>query len=231
MRSRLIILVIAAALASAHIAAAQGSLIDSLFAHVPTTALSLLDRTARLDMLDLYNHGMDARAENVYGGQSIMTSKTADALTLRTTDVSTWQMKLLPADGDTLIACVHTVTAGAAGSEVVLYNKAWQPTSVKAPRPKLDEFMVSPSDSISLSRIRRARTLIEGAPIEARWNSEGAPVLTYNVSLGSLGDEDRQRVASCLKQLSYGWSNGRFAPLTSHQPTTGSKTGAKSEKR
>lgn len=44
-------------------AAATPPSIDSLFAAVPATELPLLERNARLDMLDLYNYRMTAKGK------------------------------------------------------------------------------------------------------------------------------------------------------------------------
>ena len=88
---------------------ASAQKIDTIFAHVPHDVLPLLDNTSRLDMLDLYNNNMSAVAENIYGGQSIMEKKTNDYISIKLTDVSHWQMKVLPMAHDTLYACVRLV--------------------------------------------------------------------------------------------------------------------------
>lgn len=62
------------------------------------TELPLLDRSARLDMLDYYEARMEARGTNTMGGTSVMTEKTDSTLTIRLTDLSTWHMEILPHD-------------------------------------------------------------------------------------------------------------------------------------
>ena len=49
---------------------------DSVFVHIPSGILSVLDMDARLDMIDLYNYNMKAEAYNIYGGKSVRTQKT-----------------------------------------------------------------------------------------------------------------------------------------------------------
>lgn len=183
--------------------------IDTLFAHVPPAVLDLLDQTSRLDLLDLYNHGMEARAENIYGGQSQMTEKTASSLTLRLTDVSTWQLRLLPDGRDTLIACIHSVTAGATGSQLKLYNRHWQRVNNAVPSPALALFLKAPSPTLSATTLSIARTMLRSAPVQMKWEKT-RNLLVCTISTESLPDEDQQRVAPCLRPLHYLWEGGRF---------------------
>ena len=68
--------------------ASAGQRIDAYFAKMPQTVLPLLDKTARLDLLDLYNSHLTPKVENVYGGQSALLSKTDDYIQIRCTDAS-----------------------------------------------------------------------------------------------------------------------------------------------
>ena len=76
--------------------------LDIYFVNAPKSVLPLLDRTARLDLMDLYASGLPAKAENLYGGQSELLKKTSDYLMLKTSDAGTWQLKVLTAGHDTL---------------------------------------------------------------------------------------------------------------------------------
>ena len=76
--------------------------IDSVFVHVPSDILSVLDMDARLDMIDLYNYNMRAEAYNIYGGKSVMTQKTDSMLSISLTESSRWDLALLPQSADTI---------------------------------------------------------------------------------------------------------------------------------
>lgn len=81
-------------------------LIDSLFLLLPMSELPLLDRSARLDMLDYYAASLPARATNTLGGESVLTAKTDSTLSIHLTDVSDWQLSVLP---DGTLLCTHTL--------------------------------------------------------------------------------------------------------------------------
>ena len=81
-------------------------LIDSLFLLLPMSELPLLDRSARLDMLDYYAASLPARATNALGGESVLTAKTDSTLSIHLTDVSDWHLTVLP---DGTLLCTHTL--------------------------------------------------------------------------------------------------------------------------
>ena len=44
---------------------AQAQSLDTLFVDAPTTLFPVVDKAARLDLIDLYNHGIAAKVENI----------------------------------------------------------------------------------------------------------------------------------------------------------------------
>ena len=63
--------------------ATQAESIDSLFTRVPASVLPMLAHNARLDLLDLYNYKMTAKAENDFGGTSYLLVKAENFLHLK----------------------------------------------------------------------------------------------------------------------------------------------------
>lgn len=84
-------------------------IIDSLLLTCPCAELPLLDTNARMDMLDYYAAGMEARGVNRYGGTSLITKKEDDLLTIKLTDVSTWTLRLVETRKGTIAECTHTL--------------------------------------------------------------------------------------------------------------------------
>ena len=97
--------------------------IDKFFANIPSNVLSIIDHTSRLDMIDLYNNGMHAQAENLYGGLSQIVKKSDYYLDVKLTESSSWQMRIMPSAHDTLIVCVHSVTANSTSSTLRFYKQ------------------------------------------------------------------------------------------------------------
>lgn len=100
------------------------ALIDSLFLLCPMSELPLLDQNARLDMLDYYAAKMEAKGNNVLDGCSILEEKTDSLLKIQLTEVSKWEMQLMP-NGE--ICCKHTIQIPDAAplTSLHFYSREW----------------------------------------------------------------------------------------------------------
>lgn len=200
----------AAALFVAASADASAQHLEQYFAQTPTAVLPLLDKTAKLDLLDLYNGHLPAKAENLLGGQSEIVRKTDTFLSLRLTDVSSWEMKVLSSGNDTTIACIHSVKAGSTTSQLTAYDTQWREMKYEWPHPDFEEFYQI-GNSLSATRNQTLRRLLRSLPVEATW-SDTANVLTFRVSTTGLSEDDRADAQQCLHPLSYEWGAGKFQP-------------------
>lgn len=185
---------------------------DHYFAQSPAAVLPLLDRTAKLDLLDLYNGSLPAKAENVLGGQAELLRKTDSFLSLRLTEASTWEMKVLPSGSDTLIVCIHSVEAGGVISRIRAYHTDWREAKCEIPCPEFDAFyQIAPT--LSTTRNQVLRTRLRPLPVEASW-SDTTNVLTFRVSTAGLSRDDLADAQQCLHPLFYEWVAGKFQPIS-----------------
>lgn len=82
------------------------SLLFSLFVAAPVSVVPLLDRSSRLDLIDLHEAGMEAKAGNKFGGISYLTHANDTMLSVKMTEASTMEMTLTT---DSMIVVRHTV--------------------------------------------------------------------------------------------------------------------------
>lgn len=82
------------------------SLLFSLFVAAPVSVVPLLDRSSRLDLVDLYEAGMVAQAGNKLGGISVMTQANDTMLCIKMTEASTMEILLNP---DSMVVVRHIV--------------------------------------------------------------------------------------------------------------------------
>lgn len=186
--------------------------IDSLFYHVPQRILPLLESNARLDMLDLYNYGMAARAENIFGGTSQMLEKERDFVRIRLTDVSEWELKILPASPDTIFCVVHTLKGLAGNSKVTFYGNNWRPLEMTMPELGVEDFWAE-TDSLSKEKRKEWHERLSPPAVEAHWSAHDNR-LEYTLSLAPLNRIEREEVVPFLRSRTYGWVEGRFVSLT-----------------
>lgn len=82
------------------------SLIFTLFVAAPVSVVPLLDQSSRLDLVDLHEAGMEAKAGNKLGGISFLTEATDTMLRIQMTESSVLEMLVRP---DSTIVVHHTV--------------------------------------------------------------------------------------------------------------------------
>lgn len=181
--------------------AARAQTVDRFFAAAPTEVLPLLDRTARLDLLDLYNSRLPAKAENVLGGQTEMTRKTDSFIELKLTASSSWQLKVLPTEQDTLLLCIHSLDAGSVGSKLKVYATDWTVKTYDLPDPKPADFYLT-QNPLTAAQSQMVQALLPVLPVEIAWDDE-ADALSYRLSTGGLTREVRQYAQSALRTLHF----------------------------
>jgi len=185
--------------------------IDSIFYHAPAEVLPLLEGNTRLDMLDLYNYGMAARGTNIFGGTSQLLKKGTDYMHVKLTEVSEWELKVLPAGQDVVLCTVHTISGMAGGSEVNFYGINWLPLEMTRPELTLKDFWKT--DSLPAEEMRKEwEERLSPVAVTAHWSADNMQ-LVYTLSAAALNRVEREEIQPFLRTRVYGWVNGRFTPI------------------
>ena len=188
--------------------AAHAESIDSLFTRVPDNVLPMLAHNARLDLLDLYNYKMTAKAENDFGGTSYLLVKAENFLHLKLTDVSQWSLKRLASQNDTILCCVHSIIRPAIASSISFYDNQWQPLKIELPHPE-EQLFWQPSDSLTNDRIAELQARLDFSAFIAAWDVESNE-LTFRIAISDLNEEDRKDAEHCLRPVTYVWQERQF---------------------
>lgn len=192
--------------------AGRAESIDTLFHRAPEDVLPMLEGNTRLDLLDLYNYKMEAKAENIFGGTARLTHKTPDYLHVSLTNASEWEMKLLATNKDTLICVIHTRRAPAARSTIRMFRKNWQPAASTLPQPAPADF-VAAGDTTDHDERTDILARLSTHFTEAHWNNSTC-TLILRLSTEALNDTMRTKAEALLRPLHYRWEDGHFAPTT-----------------
>ncbi len=188
--------------------AARAFSVADCFKAVPQSVFPLLDRTARLDLIDLYNNHIEAKVQNVYGGQATLHELTDNYLRLDCTEVSSWQLRLLPLAADTLILSVHTVDAQGRSSDIKLYNRHWTEVKTALPHPTASAF-VKKNSPLSYLRQQELLPVIASLPMQAT-TTANEQTITYTLSTEALPRETADDIRSMLRPVAYTWQQGKF---------------------
>ena len=136
-----------------------------------------------MDMLDLHQYGLEAKAENNMGGKSLMQQKTDEYIEIRLTEVSTLSMRLVR-------------NTPATQSQVKFYTTAWQPIEWNR-QPKTEQFLSAPDEKT----LRTWLTTLRPTHIRAEWAETDRPTLRFSLSLEALSLEDRKEIEPHLRTV------------------------------
>lgn len=189
----------------------KGVPIDSIFYRAPMDVLPLLEGNTRLDMLDLYNCGMVARGTNIFGGTSRILKKGKDFMYIRLTEMSEWELKVLPAGQDVILCTVHTLHGMAGGSQVDFYGINWLPLEMTRPELKMADFWL-PDNPPSEERREEWEERLSPINVTAHWSEEDMR-LVYTLSTEALNRIQQEEIKPFLRPRVYGWVDGRFTPV------------------
>lgn len=179
------------------------------FADAPASVFPLVERSARLDMIDYFNHGMDTPTPNVYSGQARITSLTPERLTMEMTEASSYEIDLLPAASDTLIAVISTVASPQPDSRIAVYSRDWKNnlTTTTFSRPTLESWL---TDAGKKSR-GEVEALVPFLLISYAYDPANRTLTLTNNTKAFLSADVYEIVAPYLKPaLTYSWTGKRF---------------------
>ena len=187
----------------------RAGLIDSLFINAPQDVLPLLGQTERLDLLDLYDYRLKAEVENRLGGRSLLEYKDSCMLRLRVSDAESWEIHLLQSEGDRLLVCLNSVSAGGEMTHLTAYSLSWKPLKMAFPKPDCKHFLTAaPADSLTDADLSAFHALLPALPVAASWQEGNR--LQLHIDASALATDLRRAARLCLRPLTYEYRKGAF---------------------
>ena len=178
----------------------------TVFLDAPEWVFPLLTKNCRADLVDFVEAGMKAEVRNRLDGVSVLSELDDDFLKLATTASSTMQLKLLPAQDDTVMCVVKTVKAEAADSRIYFYDRSWNLLNAgdRFQFPSIKDFFTLPSaadEYIDVCDIYLVALTLSA--------DENTLVAEYTMP-SYMNTDDAKTVAPLLRKLEYRWDGERF---------------------
>lgn len=185
------------------------------FLQLPDSLCPLLTEVNRADCIDFLDSGMKAQVTNRFGGQSEMTRLTDDYIALQLTELTSWQMKLLPLpDGGKVVCTIFTACAPVCDSRLQFYTTDWKPLPSDGYLPALptvDDFLSAPTDSLQLPDYQSLRRQADYPFLKADLSPD-QPLLTWTFTTPDFLSADlTERLRPYLRPaLTWTWKEGHF---------------------
>lgn len=178
------------------------------FASAPQSVFPLLDKNTRLDMIDYFASGSDTPSRNKLDGSSRISELDDYNVKIKMTDASDYQLAILPAGSDSIIAVISTVATPAHDSHISFYDRTWK----KLP----DTYFTPPAISDWLNADGKkspdmVTTMVPFMLAEYVYDPK-TKLLTLTNNLGEFMSEDTESMVLpyLLPALEYKWDGKKF---------------------
>lgn len=178
------------------------------FASAPSVVFPLLERNARLDMIDYFNSGSSTPSKNKLSGQARITAITDKTLSFAMSGASSYDVIVLPCGGDEIIALIETVATPVPDSNISFYDTDWNKLDGKYLEvPQLKHWLTDEGkENQSMVEVMMPFMLVG-----YEYDAETAMLtLTNNVSQ-FLSEDIYSQISPYLRSsLTYKWNGKRF---------------------
>lgn len=183
-----------------------------LMAKAPRTILPLLAHDTRLDMIDYFNSGMSTPSSNIMEGKARVTAMSDRSVTFEATSASSYQIALLPAGSDTIVAVVRTVMTPAPDSDISLYTTGWQPLDTQ--RYFTESGIESWLTREGIRKFRDIENIIPFVIASYVYDPESATLTASQSFEQYLSKEDYTSLKQYVKpSIMYKWTGKRFKAI------------------
>lgn len=191
---------------------AQNVAMQKAFVDAPQQVLPLLKPSVKLDMLDYYNSGLSTGSQNVYGGQSRVTSISPTDMHIALTAASQCQLALLSCGGDTLNMVIYTVLSPAADSQLTIYPSNWRSAVTQRyfAKPALSDWLTPQGKK----NVEAVESLVPFLLVGYMFDPATYTLTLTNNTGEFLSKETYREVEQYLKpSIKYRWESGKFKPI------------------
>lgn len=176
--------------------------IEKLYVNMPDVLNPVLNKQARLELLEYYKAGQGDSVLNRFGKKSYLLNMDTlhNHLVVRNTQSSTFDMKVLTVDGKkNVLGVIRTVCAPVCLSVVEFYDTAWNSVPLRFTMPKgIEWFHKNVSADQTLDSVWVSNLLNNTSFVSLAFSSENDAIVAKNNSLDFLSENDRKVVAPLL---------------------------------
>lgn len=195
--------------------AVQAQDLKSYYIALPDSLSPLLSKVNREDFGDFLASNMKAEVKNRFGQTSEMLKLTDDYLSVRISESSREEMKLLPLNDSVDVICVvRTYLGPAPDSKVSFYDTSWHelPEMEFLTLPEEDEFYKPALVGAAADSLRNLRLYADMYLKEVRLSEKDRSLSVIYTTPQYLDQETAGKLKPYLqdKPVVYEWVNGKF---------------------
>ena len=179
--------------------------VDEVFLSMPQDFVPFLSKEARMDMVDLFRSGLEAKVSNDFDGTSVLNGMTERGFDMMPTQNSMLSVRLLQTTKkDTLFAVVRTLRVPVADSRLTVFDSEWKPVKVGVKMVLSDFLNLSDEETVAQWRAR-----LSPLHYEMKW-LEGTSDLSVSPSIDALDIDSKKELRPLLRCRTWHWNGTDF---------------------
>ena len=179
--------------------------VDEVFLSMPQDFVPFLSKEARMDMVDLFRSGLEAKVSNDFDGTSVLNGMTERGFDMMPTQNSMLSVRLLQTTKkDTLFAVVRTLRVPVADSRLTVFDSEWKPVKVGVKMVLSDFLNLSDEETVAQWRAR-----LSPLHYEMKW-LEGTSDLSVSPSIDALDIDSKKELRPLLRCRTWHWNGKDF---------------------
>ncbi len=181
--------------------------VSKMWVNMPTSIAGSLEKSTRQELLDLKEMKKKAVISGPLGEECSIDTLTADYLSVRLSDVSTLQMKMLPtSSGDSLLCLVQTYAGPLPESSISFYTSDWK--ALPMPSMHLDVDLQRP-DTMTQDDFSKLQALFDPKLISFTLSPSNKD-LVVALSPVIISEEEKAHVKALTLQRKLNWNGKTF---------------------
>lgn len=186
----------------------------NIFVQIPDSLLPILSKVNREDLVDFKTNNMKAVVNNRLGGDTELVTLDDGYLSLKLTESTDLEMKLLFYQNKLIVGVIKTVKAPLADSFIRFYNLNWQEItdSISFPSITIDKFIVESellkaSEEIQMSLRSAIRIFLKSY----HFNPTSTNITVELTSLEDFTKEEKEALSKFFRpQLTLIWTDNGY---------------------
>ena len=181
--------------------------VRNMWVNMPTSIAGSLEKSTRQELLDLKEMKKKAVISGPLGEECSIDTLTADYLSVRLSDVSTLQMKMLPtSSGDSLLCLVQTYAGPLPESSISFYTSDWK--ALPMPSMHLDVDLQRP-DTMTQDDFSKLQALFDPKLISFTLSPSNKE-LVVALSPVIISEEEKAPLKALILQRKLNWNGKTF---------------------
>ena len=184
----------------------QAQRIEQIYIQMPEVLNPVISRQQRFELLEYYKANMGDSIQNRFGTQTRILKLDAENnhIIVQNTDISRFEIKLIPHRNDTIIGIIRTVCVPICQSSIEFFSMNWQRrTDITFVFPQAKEWINEEKVRKLSLHAQNVRNALSTSFVSLTFNSETSEIHATNHSIAFLDQAQQEELAPVMNDAAF----------------------------